>query len=194
MSSVEMVGISTVRRQPVKDCNAAVVLARRVCRNYAIPSRPAGVYPIYQFRFLEYSQVHVGPWHPLQCCLQSTVTSVTDVIGAKPIRHRLTRRTSHMFAYPWLTDLRFSPLPPLPSSLTPASPFAIPFLVPPLPDRSLHSRLSDCLCSHLFPPPCRSPQHEYSVAPLKPGQVVVFLDVAVVASHRTSLRLVIVRR
>ena len=90
-----------------------------------------------------------------------------------------------MVAHSLLTDLRFSPLPLLPSPLAPAYPFAIPFLVTPLPARSLCSRLcslprsplSLLLAVHLG---------MYPVAPFKTGQVAMFLEVAVVDSHRTE--------
>ena len=71
----------------------------------------------------------------------------------------------------------FSPLPPLPPPmpplLAPASRFAVPFPVPPPPARPCRSRLRSCLRSPPFPTPCHSPQHGYSVVPLKPGQVAL---------------------
>ena len=41
------------RRRPVEDCHSATVSARRVCRDDAIPSRPAGVYTVCHFCFIE---------------------------------------------------------------------------------------------------------------------------------------------
>ena len=161
-----------MQRRLVKDCHSAAVLYQCVCRGDAIPRRPAGVDPIRQFRFLEYPQVHVGLLHPPQCRLQSTVTSVTDVIGAESNPHCPTCRLSRMFANPRPTG-SVSPLSPLPSPLSPASSFAVPFLLPPPPASSLRSCLSSRLHSPLFPPPCRSPRNGYPVVPLKPEQVAL---------------------
>ena len=83
-----------------------------------------------------------------------------------------------------LRYLRFPPLPLCPPRLCSPPLLAVPFLVLSLPAYSLLSRIRS-RPRYPFPPLRAVHPSMYPVVPFKPGQVVVFFDVAVVASHRT---------
>ena len=100
-----------MRRQSVEHCHSATVSARRVRCNNAIPSLPAGVYAVSDFCFLEDTQVHVGLGHPPQRRLQSPVTTVMNIIGAKPNRHLPPCRLPSTPTHPRPTDSCFTPAP-----------------------------------------------------------------------------------
>ena len=98
-----------MRRQTVKHSHSAAVSDRRVCRNDAIPSRPAAVDSVCYLCFLEDYQVHVSLGHPPQRRLQSSVTTVTDVVGAEPNRHLTSRSTPSTPTHPLPTDAFLTP-------------------------------------------------------------------------------------
>ena len=93
-----------MRRRPVKHCHSAVVSARRVCCDDAILSRHAGVDSVCYICLLEDAQVHVGLGHPPQRRLQSPVTTVTDVVGAKPNPHFPPHKTPSTLTHPLPSD------------------------------------------------------------------------------------------
>ena len=107
-----------VWRKAVEDCDTAAVSARCVRRDDAIAGRPAGVDNISEFGLLEDSHIHVSLGHPPQCCLETSLPSVANVVGAKYNRHLPTCRTPGTVAHAPITFPRF----PFPPPLAPASP------------------------------------------------------------------------
>ena len=143
---------------PVKHWHSAAVSARRVYSDDAIPNQPAGVDSVSYLGLLKDSQVYFDLGHPPQRRLQSPVTFVTNVIGAKPNRHPPPCRNFGTPIYPLPRDafssLDLADLPAcacLPflrswSHSAPASlpsPFPSPFTSPLYP----------------LPTPCHSPWH-----------------------------------
>ena len=100
-----------MRHRPVEHCHSAKMSARRVCRNDAITIRPVGAHAVSDFCFLEDAHVHVGLGHPPKCQLQSPVTTVTDIIGAKHNWHRPPRKTHSTTTNPLPTDAFLTPAP-----------------------------------------------------------------------------------
>ena len=135
-----------MRRQPVKHCHSAAVSDWRLCRGNAIPSQPAGVDDVIEFCFLEDDQVHVGLGHPPQRRLQCPITTVTDIIGEEPNRHRTPRRPPSTPTHPRPTVSFFNPAPAnLLFAPAPPSVFSVP--VPPPQDFRCCSCLRSCLRS-----------------------------------------------
>ena len=97
-----------MRRRPVKHCHSAAVSAWHVRHGDAITILTAGVDAVSDFCFLEDSQVHVCLGHPPQRRLQSPVTTVTDIIGAKLNRHCPPCRPPSTAIHPLPTDSFFT--------------------------------------------------------------------------------------
>ena len=95
----------------MKYCHSTVLSVRRVRRDDTIPSRPAGVDSVCCLFSLEDSQFHVGLGHPPQRRLQSPVTAVTDVVGAKTNRYLPPRSNPGTPTHPPPTDTFLSPDP-----------------------------------------------------------------------------------
>ena len=91
-------------RRPVKHCHSAAVSSWCVRLNDAIPIQSAGVDYISDLCFLGDAQVHVVLVHPPQHRLQPPVTTVSDIVGAKPNRHRPPRKTPSTPTNPLTTD------------------------------------------------------------------------------------------
>ena len=170
-----------VWRRAVEDCDTAAVSAWRVRRDDAIAGRPAGVDNISEFSLLEDSHIHVSLGHPPQCCIETSLPSVANVVDAKSNRHLPTRRTPGTVAHAPLTVPRF-PCPP-PAHACLAGLPCTHACCPCWPDRSVPVSV----LVPFFPvlsPPCRSPRQS-PVVPYNLGQVAVFLKVTVVASYGT---------
>ena len=102
-----------------------------------VSGHPAGIDAVGEFCFLKDAQVHIGLGHPSQRQLQTSVSAVTNFVGAKPNQHPPPCRIPSTPLHP-IPTYNFLPLPlrcrphlrqPLTSSITgpilttPAGPF-----------------------------------------------------------------------
>ena len=132
-----------------------MVLARRVCCDNAVPSRPVGIDDIGKFILQEDAQVHIGLGYPPKRQLQTPVSTVTNVVGSKPTWHPTPCRSSCTLTYPLPTyAFTSSVLLCLPRLRQPL-PSVVPGRVLPTPSGTFcsnprycpHSILSSLLCA-----------------------------------------------
>ena len=131
---------------------------------------------------MEDSQIHVSLGHTPQCCLQTSVYSVANVVGAESNRHLPTRRTPGTVEHAPPTVPRY-PSPPARAGLS-RSPFS-PACRPCWPTLSVPV-VVPIPVSPVLTPPCCSPRQS-PVVPYNLGQVAVFLKVTVVSNQGTRL-------
>ena len=158
-----------MRCRPVEHCHSAAVSDWRVRSDDAVPSRPAGVDSISYLGFLKYVQVHVGLVHPPQCQLNSPISSIPNVIGAKHNQHPPPRRIPSIPTHPPPMDAFLSPDPA--ALLNRAGLPLLPLLVPFRPRQPSLSCPVPVLSS--TPTPCCSPWHGVLRSSLTPGQVAL---------------------
>ena len=118
------------RWRQVGNCNPAAMPSQRIRGDNAVSNGPASVDAICEFSFLKYAWVYIDLGNTYQLWPQTSVPSVTDIVGAKPNRLPPSGRNPSTPAHP-LPTYAFSPsLLHCPPRSRHPPPYSIPVLSP----------------------------------------------------------------